>query len=208
MLLQRAAEKTDRWLSKQLTTYSGSFLVIADNLMKIWCHKKVCAPYRLSNTVISPIKTHSCGPFSSNRFAVIMQSNGVWESACVCTHTFKKCVCACASAPMCMFYIACNCRDIFNTPLAGPAGYFRVSEMWEGGNISMCGGTTEQTFAARRLYNPYLLGAGPAPWKQALPTMLMLMPPSQGGNANALIPDRPFLMYIITACVFGDGDSG
>lgn len=26
-----------------------------------------------------------------------------------------------------------------------------------------------------------------------------------GGDANALIPDRPFLMYIITACVFRDG---
>lgn len=28
-----------------------------------------------------------------------------------------------------------------------------------------------------------------------------------GRHANALIPDTPFLMYIITACVFRDGDS-
>lgn len=144
-----------------------------------------------------------------------MQSNGVCLCVCsslsVCMQThiffFKKCVCACASTPLCMFYIACNSGDIFNTPLPGPAGCFRVSGMWGGGNISMCGGTTEQTFAVCRLYNPYLPGAGPAPWNRALPTMLMLMPPKQGGNANALLPDRPSLMYIITACVFRDGDS-
>ena len=90
-------------------------------------------------------------------------------------------------------------------PLGGAAGCFRVSGIEEGGNIRMCGGRTGQTFAVCRLYNPYLLVAGSAPWNRALPTMLMA--PSRGGDTNALIAHRPILMYMITACVFRDGDS-
>lgn len=105
---------------------------------------------------------------------------------CVYADTHLKNVFVHVQVPPCAGFILLVMVEIFlMPPLAGPAGYFGVSRMGGGGNISMCGQRTEQTFSVCRLYSPYLLVAGAAPWKQALPTMLMLMlmpvPPSWVG---------------------------
>lgn len=169
------------------------------------------APYKLSNTVISPIKTKiPAAPSPSYRFTVITLMLLRRVCVCVCRHTFKKKknVFVHVQVPPCACFILLVMVEIVSMPpLPGPAGCFRVSRMGGGGNISMCGGRTEQTFAVYRLYNPYLLVAGSAAWNRALPTMLMLMPPSRVGMVMLSSQTGPFLIYIISPCVFRDGDT-
>lgn len=132
-----------------------------------------------TNTVISPIKIPAAPfpPIDSQSLCRVM----VFWGACVYAETHLKNVFVHVQVPPCACFILLVMVEIFlMPPLGGPAGCFRVSGIGEGGNISMCGGRTGQTFAVCRLYNPYLLVAGSAPWNRALQTMLMA--PSRVGT--------------------------
>ena len=99
-----------------------------------------------------------------------------WRHTQTHTHTPKKKKkkgYACASVPMCTLFTACNGGDTVNASSLRPAGCWGVSRVGEDGNILIHRRKTEQTFAVHCLYNPYLPLAGPAPWKRALPMMLM-----------------------------------
>lgn len=118
--------------------------------------------------------------------------------------THLKNVFVCVQVPPCACFILLVMVEIFlMPPLPGPAGCFRVSRMEGGGNISMCGGRTVQTFTVCRLYNPYLLVAGSAPWNRALPTMLMLMPPSRVGTLMLSSQTAVLNVYYYRLCVQG-----